>query len=679
MPESVSERRSSRDAAPGETTSFRESLDLFCERGILVLVLAILVWSPLAMAAVRVIDFVPVEAMTALALGLWIVRFWTQRPFRLFWPPVCWAVYAFVLYAVARCRCVDIHYLAWREMLQVIVYAVLFFVIVNNLNRRESAEIVTVVLIGLGAALSVFALYQFSTHSSLVSWLSWVHRKEQYIRRGSGTFINPNNFGGYVAMLIPVGLAQVLLSRMKPTAKVVIAYACLMLVVGVCVSMSRGAIAGAGAASVLMCLALLFRGSNILPAAIGLAFIIGIGVVINANMESLQRRFARTEGTNLGDERLFYWQVAAQIIRDHKIWGAGPAHFDSEFFIYRPAKLFTRIRYAHNEYLNTLADWGAVGLGLIGVFLGALGYGAWRSWSSVRRFSDLGRKQTDKGSFVLGASFAIVALAIHCFVDFDMHIPADALLAVALMALLAAHQRFVTENYWRNPGSFGKFALTGVAACAFVFLGAQAWGQGHEQSLIEAAHAEKRVLDRPIDPNATNYEALAFSPSRAQAFQRQVKDLQEAFRWDPSDEEVCFDLGDALWSVAVQGGEGTSQKALQAMDYYSYAIADDPLDAYAWMHYGMGLDWLGRHRRSDPYFRRALSLDPMSWYVMFYAGRHFVDSNQLEEAKKYFTQAWYFTAGDAHFLPYLHMVDERLAEAAKHQPLEMPSSRRGSP
>ena len=48
-------------------------------------------------------------------------------------------------------------------------------------------------------------------------------------------------------------------------------------------------------------------------------------------------------------------------------WGAGPAHFDHLFRIYRDPHVQARADRVHNDYLNTLADWGVVGAVLRGL------------------------------------------------------------------------------------------------------------------------------------------------------------------------------------------------------------------------------------------------------------------------------------------------------------------------
>jgi hypothetical protein len=54
----------------------RERLDGWCERGIGGLVLAVLVFGPLATGAVRTLELLVIQGLTILATVLWLARFW---------------------------------------------------------------------------------------------------------------------------------------------------------------------------------------------------------------------------------------------------------------------------------------------------------------------------------------------------------------------------------------------------------------------------------------------------------------------------------------------------------------------------------------------------------------------------------------------------------------------------
>src|SRR5471030_2359134 len=139
----------------------REDRDNWCERGILLLVLGILVFAPLALGAVDAWAFLVVQGMTIAVMLAWALRIWISPKPKLLWPPLCWVVLAFATYAVVRYLTADIEYVARQEMIQVVMYAFLFFAIVNNLYRQEFSQVISFTLICLAAVISFYAACQF--------------------------------------------------------------------------------------------------------------------------------------------------------------------------------------------------------------------------------------------------------------------------------------------------------------------------------------------------------------------------------------------------------------------------------------------------------------------------------------------------------------------------------------
>ena len=264
---------------PGQSR-FEAQLDALCERGIFWVVLAIVLWGPLAFGGRPAASFVVIQALTVVTLGLWAVRVWVQKPFRLLWPPVCWAVVVFVLYALVRCHYVLLTYVAREELAQVIVYASLFFVILNNLHRRDSATVLALCLIVLGMVLSWDAVFQFATKYPRV----WgFPRREQFLDRGGATFINPDHFADFLAMVVPLALSFMLMSRLKHTTKIFLAYCAVVMLAGVAVTVSRGGIIAAAAALAVFCLVLLFQRRLWLPAVGILVGLIALGIALGRN------------------------------------------------------------------------------------------------------------------------------------------------------------------------------------------------------------------------------------------------------------------------------------------------------------------------------------------------------------------------------------------------------------
>src|SRR5678815_2388244 len=213
----------------------REQLDRWCEWGVLGLILAILVYSPLALGAVRVQDFLVVRWLTIGVLLVWLPRFFLNPKHRLLWPPVCWAVLAFMGYAVVRYLTADVEYVARQELIRILIYGSLFFAVINNLHKQETTQLATLVLIFLATFLALYAFFQFVTNAEHV----WGYlRPETYRKRGSGSFICPNHLAGYLEMLLPLALAYTLTGRFNHVMKVVLAYAALVLFTGIMVTVS---------------------------------------------------------------------------------------------------------------------------------------------------------------------------------------------------------------------------------------------------------------------------------------------------------------------------------------------------------------------------------------------------------------------------------------------------------
>jgi O-antigen ligase len=599
----------------------RQRIDAWCEKAIVAIVLFVLVWAPLALGSTRPLEFLVIQGLTAAAMALWGVRMWTHRPFRLLWPPMCWAVLAFVLYALARCPLVEVPYVGRQQLTHVLVYAAWYFIVLGNLNRRESATMVTMTLLAVGLALSFLAMFQFATHYPRI----WGEpRPEAYLQRGSGTFINPNHLAGYLGMLVPLALSYLVLSRFSATIKVMLAYIALAMLVGIVVSVSRGGMIAAGVGLVVMCLVLVLQREFWLPAVLIGCLLLALGIGLTSQFTSVQQRFAMAvQGDTLDDERVFYWQGARELFARNVIWGVGPGHFDVEFPRVRPPKIQMRPEYAHNDYLNTLSEWGLAGLAIIAAACGCLYWGAIKTWRAVRKDPlELGSKHSDRAAFVVGASVGLFAALLHCVVEFNMQIPANALTAVTLMALLTANMRFATERFWQNPGRSGRILLTGLAGVTAVYLAAAGVHRAIESWWLWRAQTETA------------------------SWEQMVSDLKRAHEADPGNPDTDMLLGENCRLMSLEAKPGYEEKGREAIQWFGKAMELNHFDAVAPLRVGMCLDWLGRSAESGPFFDLAARRDPNNTYVTAEVGRHFAGRGEFEKASWWLKRslATYWTA-----------------------------------
>ena len=617
----------------------REVLDRWCERGILVLVLGILVFGPLATGAVRTLEFLVVQGLTLAVMLLWALRFWVKPRPRLFWPPICWVAVVFVGYAIARYLTADIEYMARQELIRILIYGFLFFAILNNLHRQETTQIITLTLLFLGMAISGYAIYQFLTNSDHV----W-HFISPYKGRGSGTYISPNHLAGFLEMLLPLGLAYTVVGRVKVVTRVLIGYAALVIVAGIGVTGSRGSWIASVLALIVFFGLLATHRNYRMPALVLVAVVVSGCAFFVARTDFFQQRFRAlyAQATGETDVRYELWGATVRMWQDHFWWGVGPGHFDYRFRSYRPAGVQLRPDRAHNEYLNTLADWGSAGALAVAAAILLLYWGVMKTWRFVRIPENVLKvRPSNRFAFVLGASLGLLALLFHSVVDFNMHIPANAILAVSLMALLSGHLRFATERFWVSVRLGGRLLATLVLLTGLVFLSYQGWRRAHEYAWLE------RAAKAPIYSRA------------------QITALEQAFAAEPGNFETTHAIGEAWRIQSWEGNDDCVELAQKAMQWYERGAKLNPYDPYNYLRHGMCLDWTGHSGESGQYFDRADQMDPNGYFTAANIGWHYVQLGNYAAAKPWFERSRHLQWKDNRMADsYLEIVRRKMLEAA---------------
>ena len=611
----VEERDPRAEARPSRTVTFPQ-LDLWCERTILGLVLAILVYTPLATGAVRPQDFLIVQWLALATLAAWTVRFCINPAHRLLWPPVCWPVLLFMGYAVARYATADIEYVARHEMIKVLIYGFLFFAILNNLHRTESTQIIGATVIFIGMAIALYGIYQFVTESNKV-WHFF--RPALYAKRASGTFICPNNMAGYLEMLLPLALTYTLTGRFGHVSRILLGYAAVAIFIGIVLSVSRGGWASTIVA--LGCLVVMFirKPGYRLQAFVLLVGVVAAGFVffMKADLSANRRERLKLE-QQVQDTRVLLWKPALKMWQDYPWWGMGPAHFDQRFRQYRPENPYVQARpdRVHNDYLNTLVDWGVAGAALVTAAWVLFFWGVGRSWKYVQRAqADFGSKRSNRSAFVLGGTLGLVAILAHSTCDFNMHIPANAILAVTLMALVVGHFRFATERHWHTIRWSLRVPVMVVLLAGVGYLGQQTWLRTKESHLLVRAQDAKHYSEAKISA------------------------LEKAFAVESKNHETVYDLGEDMRLQSWRGAPGDEALASKAMEWFDRGMALNPYDPYPPLRYGMCLHWLGRNGEAKPYFDRALKLDPNSYYTRAHMGWHYVQMGDWQNVKEWMNRS----------------------------------------
>lgn len=304
---------------------------------------------------------------------------------------------------------------------------------------REQVERLLLVLLVAGAVQVVMAVAQFASGSRSALYFGMLG--QGFI----GTFANRNHLADFLAMLLPVWFYGWLWLRRssgrggrRARRRVAIARPALVLLgfgfaVVILSTKSRGGIIAAVAVLLLAAL-LYFRylGRDLQPwqrwsLVLGLlAFVaLALGSVdlrgIAARIEQGQ---LQSDAQVRGVLALATWHAARALWP----WGSGMGTFESVFPRYQPPGPLDYVNQAHNDYAQLLMELGAPALLLAGMVLALV----LRQLVALARALRAEGRLSSELALRCFAGLGALALLLHSWVEFNMHIPALATTAAFL-------------------------------------------------------------------------------------------------------------------------------------------------------------------------------------------------------------------------------------------------------
>ena len=120
-----------------------------------------------------------------------------------------------------------------------------------------------------------------------------------------------------------------------------------------------------------------------------------------------------------------------RIFFDHPVFGTGLGTLVEVFPRYETLYDGKIVDHSHNDYVEALAETGLIGGGLCAAFLVLLFYEAWARLAEAKNTLDL--------AFHIGALAGCCGMLIHSLVDFNLHIPSNALLFLLEAGLATSH------------------------------------------------------------------------------------------------------------------------------------------------------------------------------------------------------------------------------------------------
>jgi len=323
------------------------------------------------------------------------------------------------------------------DLLKTAAYLLLFFLTLESFHTPEEWRAFVWFLVGLGFVVSLLAIVQNFTFNGKLYWFRALPQGVVPF----GPYVNHNHFAGFVELISPLGLAMLLSGAVRKDKLPLLIVLTVFPIGALALSASRAGILCFLFEFVL--LAFLLRNernrSRQLLMASGLAVLAGC-FALWLGLGGTVERFAHS---NLGDishdRRVSMFRDTWRIVRDHPWTGTGLGTLRTVFPSYESYYDGLIVDHTHNDYLELLADTGLAGgacmLGFVGLLI-------WRGLSNLRA-----AKNSLCRAFYSGALVACAGLLLHSLFDFNLHIPANALLFLLLAAMTTCDLAEPRQSY----------------------------------------------------------------------------------------------------------------------------------------------------------------------------------------------------------------------------------------
>jgi O-antigen ligase len=561
---------------------------------IVILVLANLWWTTLCLGGYRPETMVVTSGLNLATLALWwAMEAWRRTPASLHGAAL--ATLPFLAYGAAQALWITpVPWLGWRDWLGWVQMAAVFWVVLNGVRTGRARTVLFAGLVALGVVAVGLAAYQQLRDPA---WMPMGRRQSpQFFGRSGGPFGIPNSLAAFLNLLLPAMIALAFRRGAGVLQRVICGYVALLFALGVFFTLSRGAWLSLGAALIVWPLLALHGGGRRWRWSLIVALLVaGTAAAIYLGASRARTRIDHLLRNQGEISRAVMWRAGWKLVQDQPLLGTGAGSYGVLFERHRPERFGDDPRWAHNDYLNTLSDYGIVGFllsfGMAALFIARVGRRPFQAGTGA-----------DKPFFSLRAGLAVglLAFALQLFVDFNLKIPAlaqaAAIAAALVLAPSAAVQRPRIERDVRVPWIAAAVAAVLVAAAipwrVLPIYRAEALRYGAAEQL------EQLVRHPPQEGGA----APAIASAREQ--------LARAVRIDPYNGHAWSDFARSCLEEARGKTGRTAALGREAEAAATQAIARSSVVPEFWERRARALDLQGRWRDAWADFAQALSLAP---------------------------------------------------------------------
>lgn len=537
-------------------------------------------------------------------------------------------------YLIARASQSPVEYLARADIYSILGCLAVYGLTAANITHRHLRSGLIAVLLGLAVIQAMMGVFQYADRPE---WLPFnlVHPGAAF--RGRGSFISSIHFAGYLEAIAPFGLAfafwgsRTLWVRIMAGSVAVLAYFAIGL------SGSRGAWLSS-AFSLLVFAGISLNASRkvqrerfpamiyvtvlaVIALPIGIYYLMQQSVGVRTRMDLLEK--IKERKINEYDIRILNWEAAVDQWKLSPWTGTGAGTHLYYGRLFRRPGLQPDPIHAHSDYLELLAEYGIYGAIGVSIFLLA------HFWSGARgnqrllalRYEDPYRSSPEL-ALNIGALTAASAYLAHSAVDFNLHLPGNALVMAFVFGLLAnpsTPERKHTEESspiklpWLLRPAIPLLGLT-LLAIAFKRFPSEYW-----ESRARIAVLEQRYEDA-------------------------IANARQALGTESKNPFIFYTLGEAHRRHSLLRENTADLELREAERAFRSALSIFKDDEFTLIRLGQTLDSLSEFRSARQAYQNALALDPNLGVLYGYYARHLQRVGRPEEAKVAYERGQQLTA-----------------------------------
>lgn len=390
----------------------------------------LLAFSVLAFGAVEEWSQAVLEVGTALLLVYWSIHAYLKKSEQIVVSPFFLPLTAFALVILAQIlfHLTASSYDTRVEFQLLLTYLILVQLISQAFRSANEYRSLVWFLMSLGFAVSIFGILQFLTSNGRLFWVQPMRESTYFF----GPYVNRNHFAGFVELVVPFALVPLLMGMVRRERMFLVGLFALVPIVALLLCASRGGI-------ISFVLQLLILGILLSIRKTSAKFVLTGGVVVllsvlavsGLGVGRLVERFSSYKSFDVTvGKRASMRQDAWHIFLDHPVLGTGLGTLQMVFPAYETLYDGKVVNHAHDDYVELLAEAGILGGICSAWFVGVLFF------ESLRGIRNLPR--SFNSALNLSGLIGCCGILVHSLVDFNLHIPANALLFFVAAHLASA-------------------------------------------------------------------------------------------------------------------------------------------------------------------------------------------------------------------------------------------------